>query len=94
MADLSVILATRDERKYIGKTLRKVKEASDEVGRYGVSTEIIVVDSSTDGTFREARKYVKNVYKFLPIGVSRARNFGASLAKGGILIFMDADTTL
>ncbi len=94
MADLSVILATRNERRYIGKTLRKVKEASDEVGRYGVSSEIIVVDSSTDGTFEEARKYVKNVHRFLPRGISRARNFGASLAKGSILIFMDADTTL
>jgi glycosyltransferase involved in cell wall biosynthesis len=94
MVDFSVILATRNERKYIGKTLRKILEASDEVGRHGVSTEIIVVDNSTDDTFREARKYVKNVYTFLPSGVSKARNFGASLAKGNILIFMDADTTL
>jgi glycosyltransferase involved in cell wall biosynthesis len=94
MVDFSVILATRNERKYIGRTLRKILEASDEVGRYGVSSEIIVVDNSTDGTFAEARKYIKNVYRFLPAGVSRARNFGASLAKGCILIFMDADTTL
>jgi glycosyltransferase involved in cell wall biosynthesis len=94
MVDVSVILATRNERKYIGRTLRKVLEASDEAGRHGVSSEIIVVDNSTDDTFREARKCVKNVYTFLPIGVSKARNFGANLAKGGILIFMDADTTL
>jgi len=94
MIDFSVILATRNERKYIGKTLRKILEASDEVGRQGVSTEIIVVDNSTDDTCREAKKYVNNVYKFLPRGVSKARNFGASLAKGSILIFMDADTTL
>jgi len=94
MVDVSVVLATRNEKKCIGKTLRKVLEASDEVGRHGVSTEIIVVDSSVDDTFGEARKYVKNVYTFLASGVSRARNFGANLAKGGILIFMDADTTL
>ena len=94
MVDFSVILATRNERKYIGKTLRKILEASDEVERHGISTEIIVVDSSTDDTFREARKHVKNVHTFLPSGVSKARNFGASLAKGSILIFMDADTTL
>lgn len=94
MVDFSVILATRNERKYIGKTLRRVLEASDEVGRHGVSTEIIVVDNSTDDTLREARKYVKNVYLFLPSGVSKARNFGARFAKGSILIFMDADTTL
>jgi glycosyltransferase involved in cell wall biosynthesis len=94
MVDFSVILATRNERKYVGKTLRRVLEASYEVGRHGVSTEIIVVDNSTDDTFGEARKYVKNVYPFLPSGVSKARNFGARLAKGNILIFMDADTTL
>ena len=94
MVDISIILATRNERKYIGKTLKKALEASDEVGKQGVSTEIIVVDSSTDGTFTEAKKYVKNVFRFIPRGVSKARNFGASLAKGSILIFMDADTTL
>jgi len=94
MVNVSVILATRNERKYIGRTLRKALEASDEAGKQGVSTEIIVVDSSTDDTFREATKCVENVYPFVPSGVSRARNFGASLAKGQILIFMDADTTL
>jgi glycosyltransferase involved in cell wall biosynthesis len=94
MVDFSVILATRNERKYIGKTLRKILEASNEVGKHGVSTEIIVVDSSADDTFIEASEYVKNVHTFVPRGVSRARNFGASLAKGSILIFMDADTTL
>ena len=94
MLDFSVILATRNEGKYIGKTLQKILEASDEVGRQGIDTEIIVVDSSTDDTFREARKQIKNVFTFLPSGVSKARNFGASLAKGSILIFMDADTTL
>jgi glycosyltransferase involved in cell wall biosynthesis len=94
MVDFSVILATRNERRYIGKTLSKILEASDEGRRHGVSTEIIVVDSSTDDTFREARKYVKKVCTFLPSGASKARNFGASLAKGSILIFMDADTTL
>jgi glycosyltransferase involved in cell wall biosynthesis len=94
MVDVSVILATRNEKKFIGRTLRRVLEASDEAGRQGLSTEIIVVDNSTDGTFTEARKYVESVYTFVPTGVSKARNFGASLAKGSILIFMDADTTL
>lgn len=94
MVDVSIILATKNERKYIGRTLRKLLEASDEAEKQGVSTEIIVVDNSTDDTFREATKYVKNVSTFLPSGVSKARNFGAGLAKGSILIFMDADTTL
>jgi len=92
--DVSVILAARNERKYIGKTLRKILDASNEAKRHGVSTEIIVVDNSTDDTFREATKYVKNVYAYHRPGVSKARNFGASIARGNILVFMDADTTL
>jgi glycosyltransferase involved in cell wall biosynthesis len=94
MVNISIILATRNEKRYIGKTLKKALEASREAGKYGVSTEIIVVDNSTDDTFTEAKRYVKNVYRFIPRGVSKARNFGAGLAKGDILIFMDADTTL
>ncbi len=74
--------------------MKRAFEASREAQRHGVRTEIIVVDNSTDGTFEEAKRYVENVYMFLPNGVSKARNFGARLAKGRILIFMDADTTL
>lgn len=92
--DVSVILATRNEKKYIGKTLSKILEASSEAATYGVITEIIVVDSNTDDTAREATKYVRKVYNFLLRGVSKARNFGAGLARGNILVFMDADTTL
>jgi glycosyltransferase involved in cell wall biosynthesis len=92
--DISVILTTKNERSYIGKTLKRALEASREAQRHGVRTEIIVVDNSTDGTFEEAKRYVENVYMFHPDGVSKARNFGARLAKGRILIFMDADTTL
>jgi glycosyltransferase involved in cell wall biosynthesis len=94
MVDISIILATRNEEKYIGNTLSKLVDAGNEAGKHGIDTEIIVVDNSTDETFRKARKYVKNVYAFSPPGVSKARNFGAKLAKGEILVFMDADTTL
>jgi glycosyltransferase involved in cell wall biosynthesis len=94
MIDISVILATKNERRYIGKTLVRLLEACGEAGRQGVTTEIIVVDSSTDDTYVEARRYVENVHTFSPDGVSKARNYGASLAKGRILVFMDADTLL
>ena len=94
MLSLSVIIATRNERKYIGKTLKKVLEARTEAKKRGINTEIIVVDNSSDGTCVEARRYVESVYNPPSEGVSRARNFGAALAKGNILIFMDADTAL
>lgn len=94
IADISVILATKNERIYVGRTLKRVLEASHEAQRHGVRTEIIVVDNSTDGTLEEAKRYVENVYMLHLDGVSKARNFGARLAKSRILVFMDADTIL
>jgi glycosyltransferase involved in cell wall biosynthesis len=47
MVDVSIILATRNEKKHIGRTLGKALEASDEVEEHGVSTEIIVADNSS-----------------------------------------------
>jgi glycosyltransferase involved in cell wall biosynthesis len=92
--DISVIVASKDEERYIGNALEKVVEAGCEAGKQNISTEIIVIDSSTDGTSEEAKKFTNNVYAFLPQGVSKARNYGASLAEGKILVFMDADTII
>lgn len=47
MIDFSIILATRNEKKHIGRTLRKALEASDEVEEHGVSTEKIIADNSS-----------------------------------------------
>jgi len=94
MIDISVILATRDEESYIGKTLKRVVEAVREARKRNINTEIIVVDSSTDNTVKEAKRFTKDVHAFPPKGISKARNQGAALAKGKILVFMDADTIL
>ncbi len=92
--DISVILASRNEEMFIGSTLEKVVEASREARKRNINTEIMVIDSSTDNTLEEAKRFTKNVWAFLPEGVSKARNYGASLAKGRILVFMDADTSI
>ena len=47
MVDVSIILATRNEKKHIGRTLGKALEASDEVEEHGVSTEKIIADNSS-----------------------------------------------
>jgi glycosyltransferase involved in cell wall biosynthesis len=47
MVDVSIILATRNEKKHIGRTLGKALESSDEVEEHGVSTGIIVADNSS-----------------------------------------------
>ena len=58
--------------------------------------EVIVVgDGDTDGSSQFAQEFGVNVLRFSsPGGPARARNFGASRAKGEIVFFVDADVTL
>lgn len=58
--------------------------------------EVIVVgDGDTDGSSQLAHEFDVNVLRFSsPGGPARARNFGASRAKGEIVFFVDADVTL
>jgi glycosyltransferase involved in cell wall biosynthesis len=87
---VSVIIPTLNEEKYIETTLLSIKN-QDYKGKY----EIIVVDSnSKDKTVKIARKYADKVIVTKRRGVSVGRNIGAEVAKGEILLFVDADTTL
>src|SRR5262245_6654716 len=58
--------------------------------------EVIVVgDGDTDGSSQLAQEFGIHVLRISsPRGPARARNFGASPAKGEILFFVDADVTL
>ncbi|MGB9703105.1 MAG: glycosyltransferase [Candidatus Micrarchaeia archaeon] len=82
---ISVIIPSRNEAKYIEKTLKALKDQSFK------DFEVIVVDSSDDETPKIAEKYAKVVFEKRK-GVAIARNKGAKLAKGEILLFLDADT--
>jgi len=85
----SFIIPTRNEGKYLGECLRSIREQSLR------SYEVIVVDrDSTDRTKSIARKYGANVINEPRRGVGLARNTGAAISKGRILIFADADARL
>jgi glycosyltransferase involved in cell wall biosynthesis len=62
----------------------------------GVAFEVLVVDDgSTDSTPRIAERYGARCFKTpSPMGPGGARNLGASHARGGILVFVDADVVI
>ncbi len=86
---VSVIVPALNEEKYIANTLKSIKAQTYP------RIEIIVVDNySQDRTKEIAKKYADKVIIEKKRGVSRARNAGAKVAKGEILLFVDADTEL
>ena len=88
----SIIIPAYNEEKWLTRTLPYLKKAMEPLD---VSGEIIIVDNnSTDGTARVARRHNTRIV-FEPLNqISRARNTGASIAKGRYFIFLDADTLL
>jgi len=94
MYDLSIVIATKNEQNYIEETLRHLTLSMNEARKLNISTELIVIDSSVDHTLSIARKFTEKAHYLTLHGVSKARNYGAKLSKGRVLIFMDADTIL
>ena len=85
---VSVILSTRNVEKTLEKCLLSLQEAAVK------PLEIIVVDrDSTDKTVEIAKKYTSKVFNHGPER-SAQRNFGARLAKGDYLFFIDSDMEL
>ncbi len=84
---LSIIIPTLNEEDYLPLLLESIKK--QDFNDY----EIIVADAgSKDKTLEIAKKYgCKVIVGGLP---PKARNNGAEVAKGDILLFLDADTVL
>lgn len=85
---ISIIISTLNESKNIEQCLLSCQKQTYK------NIEIIVVDNfSKDKTTRIARKYTNKCYLS---GDERSsqRNFGAKKAKGGYLLFLDADMRL
>ncbi len=88
---VSVIIPTYCEEETIEGCLKSVTNQRFDSGLI----ESIVVDShSPDNTRHVARKSADKVVDMFVRGVGRARNEGARIADGDILLFLDADTYL
>lgn len=88
--DISVIIPSYNEGKYIEKTLRSIRNQKTKLKH-----EIIVSDcNSTDETVEIAKKYADKIVTSAKCGIANTRNLGAALAKGDILVFIDADTEI
>ncbi len=89
MVKVSVVIPTYNEENYIEKALKSLQSQSFK------DFEIIVVDDgSTDRTRDIIRKFDKaTLIEGEHKGPAFSRNIGARIAKGGILVFVDADMT-
>ena len=89
--DISVVIPTRNEGKYIERTLKQYLSLKKKF-----NIEVIVSDgNSTDNTVKIARRYadrvvVNNRKTTIAIG----RNAGARVARGEILFHTDADVMI
>lgn len=87
---VTVIIAARNEASRIGSVISAVLKQAV----HDQAVEVLVADDgSSDGTAGEARKAGARVVELpkSPGNPGAARNHGAQEARGGILIFLDAD---
>ncbi len=86
---ISIIIPAYNEELYIQKTLESIKQQT-----YKDYEIIVILDSCKDNTETIVKKYTKNIFKINKRNVSAAENLGAKKAKGDILVFLDADSTI
>jgi glycosyltransferase involved in cell wall biosynthesis len=86
---VSVIVPARNESRTIGKVVRNAKNIMRR------SEVIVVVNGSADRTASRARRAGARVVRFnQSLGHDVGRSIGARLARGHILLFVDADFVL
>ncbi|HUV98280.1 MAG TPA: glycosyltransferase, partial [Candidatus Paceibacterota bacterium] len=89
MKKISVIVPTFNEEKYIRPTLESL------AGQSYRDFELIIKDGlSTDNTVEISREFADTVISAKDVSIGDARNQGVRSAKGEVLVFLDADTSL
>ena len=87
---LSIVVPAHDEEAFIGRTLEAIHRAAEATR---VPYEVIVVDDgSTDATAEIAHRHGARVVPVVVRQIAAARNAGARVANGEMLVFVDADT--
>lgn len=86
---LSVIIPAHNEEAYLGRTLESLQ--AQEYPRFEI---IVVANGCSDRTALVAQQACDRLLVLPQRGISRARNLGARMAQGEILVFLDADTLL
>lgn len=85
---VSVIVTTKNSARTLNRLLRSIKNQNY------TKKEIIVIDNaSDDGTVKIGRKFTSKIFQKGPER-SVQRNYGAKLAKGEYLFFLDSDMIL
>ncbi len=92
---LAIIIPAFNEAAYIGATLDSLQAAAAHLqAGSDTAVDVIVVDNnSTDETAAIARSKGATVVHEPVQGIAGARNAGARLAEGDVLVFVDADVT-
>ncbi len=89
---ISFIIPAHDEELLLPRTLRSIHEAASAAES---GYEILVVDdASTDRTAALAAEHGARCISVVHRQISRTRNTGARAARGEVLVFVDADTSI
>ena len=82
---VSIIIRTRNEEKYIRNCLEKIKQQNFK------NLEVIIVDNySTDLTVKKALQFTNKVIKIKNFTPGKAINEGIKIAKGNIIVVLSA----
>ncbi len=90
-SSVSVIIPAHNEEAYVAKALESLKRQS-----IRPSEVIVVCNNCADQTATVAKRFYPSakIVEKTYANVSRARNDGAKIAQGELLLFLDADATL